>query len=276
MLDEEGSLTVHVGAGTTIMNLNSGVEDENGQARFFGADVVTDNDVLGWKNVTLPEQAIDPGIERIAGNGRWTLTAPVAMRFGLLAQKETDALFLEATGFNRRLNLDLVARRGARSRTGARSAAISATHLLVQKAALVLDVAPDEFDALEPRLRGDSPMLQIADTLINGSGLCRRLGEVGRDGRPEIARLVDEVVGDRGQWPLRDFLDERHVTRCSTSCYACVRQYQNRRYHPLLDWRLAISYLRGMIDPRYACSLDGNFDVYRELRVWLERASLHE
>lgn len=267
-----GSLTVHAGAGTTIMNLNSGIEDENGQARFFGADIVTDNDVLGWKNVTLPEQAIDPGIERIAGNGRWTLTAPFAVRFGLLARKETDALFLETTGFNRRLNLDLVARRGARSRIGARSAAISATHLLVQKAALVLDVAPDEFEALEPRLRGDSPMLQIADTLINGSGLCRRLGEVGRDGRPEIARLVDEVVGDRGQWPLRDFLDERHVMRCSTSCYACVQQYQNRRYHPLLDWRLAISYLRGMTDPRYACGLDGNFDAYPELRGWLEKA----
>jgi hypothetical protein len=114
-----GSLTVHAGAGTTIMNLNSGVEDENGQAKFFGADVVTDNDVLGWqKNVTLPEQAEDPDIERIAGNPRWTVTAPVAMRFGLLARKETDALFLEATGFNRRLNLDLVARRGVRSTTG--------------------------------------------------------------------------------------------------------------------------------------------------------------
>ncbi|MCP3471810.1 DEAD/DEAH box helicase [Bradyrhizobium sp. CCGUVB1N3] len=268
-----GSLTVHAGAGTTIMNLNSGVEDENGQAKFFSADVATDNDVLGWqKNVTVPEQAIDPDIERIAGSPRWTLTAPHGMRFGLLARKETDALFLEATGFNRRLNLDLVARRGLRSRIGARSAAVSATHLLVQKAALVLDVAPDEFEALEPRLRGDSPMLQIADTLINGSGLCRRLGEPGPDGRPQIVRLVEDVLGDDGQWPLRDFLKEDHVTRCSTSCYVCVQQYQNRRYHPLLDWRLALAYLRGMMDPHYACGLDGNFDGHPELRGWLEKA----
>jgi hypothetical protein len=268
-----GSLTVHAGAGTTIMNLNSGVEDENGQAKFFSADVVTDNDVLGWqKNVTVPEQAIDPDIERIAGSPRWTLTAPLGMRFGLLARKETDALFLEATGFNRRLNLDLVARRGVRSRIGARSAAVSATHLLVQKAALVLDVAPDEFEALEPRLRGDSPMLQVADTLINGSGLCRRLGEPGLDGRPQIVRLVENVIGDDGQWPLKDFLKEDHVTRCSTSCYVCVQQYQNRRYHPLLDWRLALAYLRGMMDPHYACGLDGNFDGHPELRGWLDKA----
>jgi hypothetical protein len=76
--------------------------------------------------------------------------------------------------FNPRLNIDLVAKAGDRTHIAARAAAISATHLLVQKAALKLDVAPDEFEALEPRLRHGRPMLQIADTLINGSGLCRR------------------------------------------------------------------------------------------------------
>jgi hypothetical protein len=142
----------------------------------------------------------------------------------------------------------------------------------VQKAALVLDVAPDEFEALEPRLRGASPMLQIADTLINGSGLCRRLGEPGLDGRPGIARLVAEVVSDQDEWPLKDFLDDKHVAQCSTSCYACVQQYQNRRYHPLLDWRLSLAYLRGMIAPCFPCGLDGNFDTHPELNGWLLKA----
>jgi hypothetical protein len=268
-----GSLRVHAGAGTTIMNLNSGVEDEFGQPKFFQANEMVDNEVMKWpKNVSLNEQAIDPQIENPAGKPRWTVTAQFPFRFGLLARKETDALFLEATNFNGRLNLDLVARRGDRSRIGARSAAISATHLLVQKAALELDVAPDEFEALEPRLRGASPMLQIADTLINGSGLCRRLGEAGSDGRPGIARLVAEVVSDPREWPLKDFLEGKHVAQCSTSCYACVQQYQNRRYHPLLDWRLALAYLRGMIDPRFLCGLDGDFDTHPELHGWLLKA----
>jgi len=26
---------------------------------------------------------------------------------------------------------------------------------------------------------------------------------------------------------------------CDTSCYACLRDYTNSNYHPLLDWRLA-------------------------------------
>jgi Bacterial Alpha-2-macroglobulin MG10 domain len=59
----------------------------------------------------------------------------------------------------------------------------------VQKAALELDVAPDEFEALEPRLRHGRPLLQIADSLINGSGLCRRLCQADADGRPDIARF---------------------------------------------------------------------------------------
>jgi DNA-binding GntR family transcriptional regulator len=45
----------------------------------------------------------------------------------------------------------------------ARAAAISATHLVVQKAALELDVAPDEFEALEPRLRGGRA-LSVSET----------------------------------------------------------------------------------------------------------------
>jgi hypothetical protein len=55
-------------------------------------------------------------------------------------------------------------------------------------------LAPDEFEALEPRLQRYRPVLQIADTLINGSGLCRRLCRPGADGRPDIARLIDEIL----------------------------------------------------------------------------------
>ncbi len=31
--------------------------------------------------------------------------------------------------------------------------------------------------------------------------------------------------------------DDHHG--CDTSCYACLRDYTNNPYHPLLDWRLA-------------------------------------
>ncbi len=144
--------------------------------------------------------------------------------------------------------------------------------MVVQKAALELDVAPDEFEALEPRLRGGRPMLQIADTLINGSGLCRRLCEPGPDGHPEIVRLISEIVTDHEQWPLRDFLAEEHEAQCATSCYMSVQQYQNRRYHPLLDWRLGLAYLRAILNSGFQCGLDGRFDDFPELRAWRQKA----
>jgi hypothetical protein len=214
-----GNLRIHTGAGTTIMHLNDGVQDNLGDAQYFEIEMATDMEVAKYpRNILLPDQAIDTKIELKARQTRFPRTDVGIGEFGLLARKETDAVYVEATAFNPRLNVDLVAKSGGRFNIAARAAAISATHLVVQKAALELDVAPDEFEALEPRLRGGRPMLQIADTLINGSGLCRRLCERGPDGHPEIVRLIAEIVTDHEQWPLRDFLAEEHEAQCATSC----------------------------------------------------------
>lgn len=193
----------------------------------------------------------------------------------MVARKETDALYLELRQFDSRLRLDLVAKQGGpgQSATAVRAAAISATHLLVQKAALALDVSPDEFEALEPRRRAGRPMLQIADALINGSGLCRRLGERSGNGRPEIMCLIDRIISEEGKHSaLGQFMAVEHRGNCRTACYRCIQQYGNRRVHNLLDWRLALSYLRAMVDPGYACGLDGSFQQYPELSGWLERS----
>jgi hypothetical protein len=67
-------------------------------------------------------------------------------------------------------------------------------------------------------------------------------------------------------------MDAEHEAQCSTSCYMCIQQYQNRRYHPLLDWRLGLAYLRSMTNPAFQCGLDGDFDSYAELKGWLGKA----
>lgn len=84
-----------------------------------------------------------------------------------MRKTETDALYLALLNFDQRLTLDRVARKGDFSHLPTRAAAISATQMLVQKAALDRAVAADEVEALEPRLRTGEPMLQIADSLIN-------------------------------------------------------------------------------------------------------------
>ncbi len=135
-----------------------------------------------------------------------------------------------------------------------------------------MDVAPNEFEALEPRLRDGRPVLQIADSLINGSGLSRRLGQVGLDGIPEVVRLIGQITSNEAVWPLSAFLESAHDQHCHTACYRCIQQYGNRRVHNLLDWRLAIAYLRVALDHNYTCGLDGVFSTYPELKAWPTRS----
>lgn len=255
------------------MHLNDGAPDDLGEPSFFQVEMAKDTNLLTWiPKLSLPDQAIDLSFEASDRRTRFEHTADGIGIFGLFSPKETEALFIESRTLNPRLNLDLVAKRGERSHIAARAAAISATHMLVQKAALELDVAPDEFEALEPRLRTGRPMLQIADTLINGSGLCRRLSEASPSGVPLIADILSRILDGRDEWPLKDFLHADHETTCSTSCYVCIQQYQNRRYHPLLDWRLGLAYLRAMSRPEFQCGLDGDFDSFPELHGWLKKA----
>jgi hypothetical protein len=147
----------------------------------------------------------------------------------------------------------------------------------VQRAALELDVSADEFEALEPRVRSGKPMLQIADALINGSGLCRRLGETVPGGsRPKILDILHGVLENHDQWPLVDFLkvsaEGEHAAQCHASCYRCIQRYGNRRYHGLLDWRLGLAYLRSMTTPHYACGLEAKDACYPEISGWHTRA----
>jgi hypothetical protein len=107
---------------------------------------------------------------------------------------------------------------------------------------------------------------------LYGPSLCRRLSEASPSGIPLVADILSRILDGRDEWPLKDFLHPDHETTCSTSCYVCIQQYQNRRYHPLLDWRLGLAYLRAMSRPQFQCGLDGDFDSFPELHGWMQKA----
>lgn len=151
---------------------------------------------------------------------------------------------------------------------GIRSAAISASYLIVNRAALELDIDPEEFDVLEPRIHGKAdprPLLHITDNLVNGAGFCEYLAADDERGRPRIASYIESMLTAFDAYPLQQFLDPEHA--CSTSCYKCLRRYGNQPFHALLDWQLGISFLRALVDPSYMCGLDGSF-VGPELERW--------
>lgn len=222
--------------------------------------------------LTLHGQALDPpyasGLQTSAV-GRtppWTITnAPTT---GWLAsRKTTDSLYLAPTRTHDLLDISRVA--GVGEKVSVRAAALTASFLLVDRAALELDVDPSEFDILPPRLLQTDgarrPMLQIADTLVNGSGLSRRLAQP--EQRPWAVDLLHSMVNDERAWPRREFVTPEHRASCDQACYECLQRYGNRSYHGLLDWRLGLAFVRAMINPDYAAGADGDFSA-PELLDW--------
>jgi DEAD/DEAH box helicase domain-containing protein len=203
----------------------------------------------------------------------------------LAAPKTTDALYLAPTRMPRGLGLErVIGRRNieeltgrdvlvALAATGIRAAALSATFILVNKAALVLDIDPEEFDVIDPRMfrpRGGAamPILQIADHLVNGAGFCNALGTAdAATGRTPIASLLREAVTDVNDYPLSEFMRDNHEHACEQACYRCLLRYRNQPFHGLLDWRLGLAFLEALAREDFRCGLDGRFDGLA-LRMW--------
>lgn len=248
-----------------ILRLNDGPLDSLGEPEAFLVEAITERRVRApdGKNWILPAERIlgefvTPWMQKDPDVGPQTVR--------LMARKKTDALFLGV----HKIPVDLNLSRLGRTREGLsiRAAAISATQLLQHRASLELDIAPEEFEALEPRLRDGKPILQIADFLINGAGFCKRLTETD-GGEPLIVRLTRSMVTE----PANDrlvgaFFDEEHRRSCSQACYKCLQRYGNRTFHGLLDWRLGLSFLRVLLDSSWRAGLDGNWDGAPELSDW--------
>lgn len=199
---------------------------------------------------------------------------PEVQEIKLFSKKRTDALNLSMLSIADGLSMDRLGPKLERSGTSLRAAAISATQLIVQRASLALDISPDEFEPLEPRLREERPILQIADTLVNGAGFCQRLTKNIKGKSPLIVELIDSILNDLSDPMVGSFFESKHREECQRSCYRCIQRYGNRGYHGLLDWRLGLSFLRCLFDPTHRVGLDGDFTKYSELKDWPELAKI--
>ena len=71
----------------------------------------------------------------------------------------------------------------------------------------------------------------LADSLENGAGYAPHIGTV-----EFFSDLVERLL----DYGAERFADEIHSSTCDTSCPDCLRSYENRQVHALLDWRLAL------------------------------------
>lgn len=260
-----------------LYRLNRGRLDALGSNRWLGFDVTAGSQRHGRSGrVRLLDQWIATNDQLPIPTGfDPNPLVPSLQGIWLAASKTTDALFLAPSAVASGLRPHMVGT-GQQRITSVRAAAISAAHILVNRAALELDIDPEEFDVLEPRIHRapngqQVPLLQIADHLVNGAGFVERLAAPNGDGRPLVAQLVSSIVSDEDHYPLSELLREdeqrSHPKECDQACYRCLQRYSNQSYHGLLDWRLGLSFLQILNDPAWRCGLDGDF-ASPALRDW--------
>jgi DEAD/DEAH box helicase domain-containing protein len=232
-----------------------------------------------WKYVGLAEQIVDHDVAMTQARRyeQESILLPHE-RYVLASRKVTDCILLKPKCPVPGLRLDDLGR--APHQTSIRAAAISAMSLLVDRASLHLDIAPEEFEIIEPHPvsieNGQTvPMLQIADTLANGGGFSNHLCSIHvASGKPLLEYLITSMLDQRDAWPQIDFLTNNHQSSCDQSCYSCLSRFGNRQYHGLLDWRLGLAYLRALVEPNYRCGLDGNWSK-PELSDWHHWVSVY-
>lgn len=255
-----------------ILRLNDGKVDESGTAQPFRVVPVAQHRVPALDNSkwTLPGQYLaSESFDKLSTRGLASQNSDLVPEDArLMARKKTDAVYLTPSEVPSVFDLARVGREFFH--TAMRASLISATHLLIQRGSLELDIAPEEFEALEPRLRDGKPLLQIADFLVNGAGFSNRLAE---GDEPLIVRLARSIVESPLDDPLvASFFSQQHMGQCSQACYECLQRYGNRSYHGLLDWRLGISMLRVFLDRTWIAGLDGNWSKAPETAGWLNAA----
>jgi ATP-dependent helicase YprA (DUF1998 family)/rubrerythrin len=94
------------------------------------------------------------------------------------------------------------------------------------------------------------PIIYFIETLDNGAGYTNFLGKKSTNLK---SILIDSLSEDDSL--VKSLIDEHHSSECISSCYDCLRTYQNRRDHRLLNWRLAMDLSLIASDSNYVPNL---------------------
>ena len=278
------NLRIGISSQSQIFRLNRGQYKETGwtgwSAKQGNLQVSCDDNGVDRsvkvENIWLDSEAIALDTGKPNLSSRFTANSNSIGPFYLVAPKVTDSLLLEFEAISNQLLVINSSEAGEQRLTQAfRSGALSAVFMIIEYASRkILDVDPDEFEILEPRVRnrGDGnllPALQIADSLINGSGLTNRLSQSMGDSKEPI--IFDVIRKLLDQAYLQKLFSDNHPNDCLTACYKCLHRYGNQSYHGLLDWRLGLDVLQLSIDSGYLAGLNADFN-YPGLKDWNTKA----
>jgi DEAD/DEAH box helicase domain-containing protein len=213
-----GGVRAEVMDGQPIVNIN-----DNG-GRLFAGRRLADKSVVVYDDA-LYEGGVGKNVEKLASGG-----SPLAP-FALGDVVSTDVVVM---------SLDRVPLVGgllpvSRSVLPAGLASLwSFAQMLAQGAKDALQIDPGELKVgLQPYRVGTTSTARVflADLLENGAGYASEIGQ-----EPVLKSILQGIVTDIGA-RLNDAA--RHPD-CNTSCPNCLRSYENRHLHALLNWRLGL------------------------------------
>ena len=191
--------------------------------------------------------------------------SPGQDQVALAAAKTTEVLRIAPVGTPKGITLDPAA-----AHSGLRAAIYSAAFLLQRVLADRFDIDPEEIevgnitahDLDQHTTIGD---IILSDRLPNGAGFVRKAYE-------SLGHILQGIHKPAHGSYAQRILTRTHRSACDAACYDCLKVYRNMTYHGLLDWRLALAYLKALQYPSYRMGLDGNFST-PELEGWQETAT---
>ena len=202
------------------------VINDNGGRR-FNLRRLGDNSVV----VTDPElYRVRPRLPVDAG----TPLEPASI--GSVSKTDVLTLELKLDGLEEELSPTGVLSLDQRHTPAGRAALTSFGHHLRVVAAHELDIDPQELSiGIQPVAAPDTGTFTgrvfLADALENGAGYAAQIGKM-----DFLTRLLGRLI----DYGASRFASGSHRLVCDTSCPDCLRSYDNRYVHALLDWRLAL------------------------------------
>ena len=224
------------------LGFGSGGEESNQLQRMIvdsrpGADVFTVNDRGGRlfqmyrdrARVVVPERALygaDPGLGDRSGS-------PPDYSGAIGGVRRTDVMTVLLTGLDDRFGSHGVIPLTPSMMPASRAAMWSFAEVLKLACADYLAIGPNELHAgLQPQRvhRALTWRVFIADSLQNGAGYATHLADTAR--LRGVFELILQTV--RPQYEAA-----AHAGSCDGACPDCLRSWDNRHLHSLLNWRLA-------------------------------------
>jgi hypothetical protein len=137
-----------------------------------------------------------------------------------------------------------------------RGAAYSASYLLKKSGEFRMQLLEGELGVCNvEQLPGSAPSMLLYDTLTNGAGFCAKIAD-------NPIPFFEEITHGR-LWNI--FSESPHgkgASSCQTSCPKCIANHSNHPYHPILDWRLGVDFIRVMMDAGADLGSSGSGEYY--------------